>query len=113
MKVNSTGLGKTTLTSHISALETNEDGGLLMKIEATQPVHWHITCQMQPSDIRAALKMALRPSVVLRVVRMALGADAEPAEEAPPTPAPRSARGSARSGARASADSPSRGAEAR
>lgn len=73
MRVNSTGLGKTTLTSHISELAPNEDGGLSMKIEATQPVHWHITCQMDPSDVRAAMKMVLRPSVIVRIIKMALG----------------------------------------
>lgn len=73
MKVNSTGLGKTTLTSHISQVAPNDEGGLLMKIEATQPVHWHITCQMDSGDVRAAIKMVLRPSVVARVVMMALG----------------------------------------
>jgi energy-coupling factor transporter ATP-binding protein EcfA2 len=88
MRVNSTGLGKTTLTSHISELAPNEDGGLLMKIEATQPVHWHITCQMDPSDVRAAIRMALKPSVVIRVVKMALGMGAGVAQG---DPAPRPA----------------------
>lgn len=73
MRVNSTGLGKTTLTSHIGELAPNEEGGLLMKIEATQPVHWHITCQMDSSDVRAAMKMVLRPSVIVRIIKMALG----------------------------------------
>jgi len=79
MQVNSTGLGKTTLVSHIAALEPNEDGGLMMKIESTKPVHWYITCQMESSDVRAAIKMVLKPSVLLRIVKMALGAGAAPA----------------------------------
>ncbi|MHB1345662.1 MAG: hypothetical protein ACYCX3_15125, partial [Thermoleophilia bacterium] len=73
MRVNSTGLGKTTLTSHISALEPAEDGGLRMKIESTKPVHWYITCDMEPADLRAAIKMVLRPSVLGRILAMALG----------------------------------------
>lgn len=74
MRVNSTGLGKTTLTSHISALEPIKDGGLMMKIESTKPVHWQITCRMETGDIRTAMKMVLKPAVLLRIVKMALGA---------------------------------------
>lgn len=74
MKVNSTGLGNTTLTSHISGIAPgDEPGGLMMKIESTEPVHWHITCRMEPSDIRAAIKMVLKPAVLFRIIRMALG----------------------------------------
>lgn len=85
MRVNSTGLGKTTLTSHISALEPGDDGGLMMKIESTKPVHWQITCQMETSDVRAAMKMVLKPSVLLRILRMALGkGTGEPQDTATP-----------------------------
>lgn len=73
MRVNSTGLGKTTLTSHISALRPDDDGGLTMRIESTKPVHWQITCAMEPSDVRGAIRMVLKPSVLLRIAKMALG----------------------------------------
>jgi hypothetical protein len=74
MKVNSTGLGSTTLTAHISGLlPGDEPGVLVMKIESTQPVHWYITCRMEPKDIRTAIKMVLKPTAVGRIVRMALG----------------------------------------
>lgn len=83
MQVNSTGLGKTTLISHISALEPNDDGGLMMKIESTKPVHWYITCQMEPSDVRSAMKMVLKPSVIVRILKMALGIGVTPAAVEP------------------------------
>ena len=51
----------------------------MMKIESTKPVHWYITCQMEPSDVRAAMKMVLKPSVILRVLKMALGIGGAPA----------------------------------
>ena len=65
MKVNSTGLGNTTLTAHISGLLPGDEPGLLvMKIESTQPVHWYITCRMEPEDIRTAIKMVLKPAAL-------------------------------------------------
>lgn len=71
MKVNSTGLGKTTLISHIAELAPGEEANtLMMKIEATEPVHWYITCQMEPQDIKSAVKTALKPAVIFRVLKM-------------------------------------------
>ena len=74
MKVNSTGLGKTTLTAHISGLVPGDEASILvMKIESTEPVHWYITCRMEPADIRAAMKMVLKPAALFRIMRMAMG----------------------------------------
>jgi len=74
MKVNSTGLGSTTLTAHISGLlPADEPGVLTMKIESTAPVHWYITCRMEPEDIRTAMKMVLKPAAAGRILKMALG----------------------------------------
>jgi len=73
MQVQSTGLGKTMLTSHIANLEPNNEGqgfGLTLKIEATEPVHWYITCRLTGADIRRTLSLALRPSVLFRVLKM-------------------------------------------
>jgi energy-coupling factor transporter ATP-binding protein EcfA2 len=96
MQVNSTGLGKTTLVSHISELSPNEGGGLMMKIESTKPVHWYITCQMEPGDVRAAMKMVLKPSVLLRILKMALGIGVSGEPEAEVAAAPATAAGKAR-----------------
>lgn len=76
MKVKSTGLGKTTLTSHISGLAPGEVPNTLeMKIEATEPVHWFISCQMEPKDVRSAIKKALKPAVIFRVLKMMFSSD--------------------------------------
>lgn len=81
MKVNSTGLGSTTLTAHIAGLLPAEEPGLLlMKIESTEPVHWYITCRMEPKDVRTAMKMVLRPAAAWRIVKMALGVSGGGAE---------------------------------
>jgi hypothetical protein len=50
-------------------------------------VHWYITCRMEPKDIRAAMRMVLKPTAALRILKMALGfprgrAGAEPVVEA-------------------------------
>jgi hypothetical protein len=74
MKVNSTGLGSTTLTAHIAGLLPGDEPGLLlMKIESTEPVHWYITCRMEPQDLRTAIKMVLKPTATARILKMALG----------------------------------------
>lgn len=87
MQVQSTGLGKTVLTSHVAGLlvnNENKDYGLTLKIEATEPVHWYITCQLEGSDLRTVMKMVLKPSVLFRVLKMIFqkssSAAAEPAE---------------------------------
>jgi energy-coupling factor transporter ATP-binding protein EcfA2 len=88
MKVNSTGLGSTTLTAHIAGLLPGDESGvLMMKIESTKPVHWYITCQMEPKDIRTAIKMVLKPAALWRILKMVLSfsrdkAEAEPVLEA-------------------------------
>ena len=74
MLVQSTGLGKTVLTSEFAGLQINEankEFGLDLKIEATEPVHWYITCQLSGADIRQALKMALKPGILFKVLKMA------------------------------------------
>jgi hypothetical protein len=88
MKVNSTGLGNTTLTAHISGLQPGDEPGLLvMKIESTKPVHWFITCRMEPEDIRTAIKMVLKPAAIGRILKLMFSfprrnAEPEPAVEA-------------------------------
>ena len=45
MKVNSTGLGKTTMVAHfeeLSKVNENDSAAMKLTIEATEPVHWTI-----------------------------------------------------------------------
>lgn len=73
MLVQSTGLGKTVLTSNFSSMAVdneNESFPLNLKIEATDPVHWFITIQLSGQDIRAALKMAMKPAIIAKVFKM-------------------------------------------
>lgn len=67
MKVNSTGLGKTTMVAHFEDLaKVNDNGSVAMRlnIEATEPVHWSIKATVGGDDVRRFLKMALRPSII-------------------------------------------------
>ena len=67
MKVNSTGLGKTTMIAHFEDLaKVDEEGRIAMRlnIEATEPVHWSIKATVGGDDLRQFVKLALRPSIL-------------------------------------------------
>ena len=66
MKVNSTGLGKTTMVAHFADLAKVEDepGAMRLNIEATEPVHWSIKATVGGDDLRAFAKFLLRPSIL-------------------------------------------------
>lgn len=83
MKVNSTGLGKTTLTARITDLapEDGGEGGIMMRIEAVAPVHWRITARLDAADVRTAARMVLKPSMLFKLARLMFqgGAGTDPA----------------------------------
>ena len=65
MKVNSTGLGKTTMVAHFADLVKVNDGGrtaMKLNIEATEPVHWSIKATVGGDDLRGFAKLFLKPS---------------------------------------------------
>ncbi|MEW6137098.1 MAG: hypothetical protein AB1733_02625 [Thermodesulfobacteriota bacterium] len=71
MKVNSTGLGKTTMVAHFADLSKVEDGesaAMVLNIEATEPVHWSIKATVGGEDLRTFAKLLLRPSVLARAL---------------------------------------------
>ena len=73
MKVNSTGLGKTTMVAHFADLVNAEDGdelAMVLNIEATEPVHWSIKATVAGEDLRTFVKLLLRPSILWRALRM-------------------------------------------
>jgi hypothetical protein len=73
MKVNSTGLGKTTMVAHFAELVEVEDNGMTvmaLKIEATEPVHWSIRATVGGDDLRTFAKLLLKPSIFFRALRM-------------------------------------------
>jgi len=73
MKVNSTGLGKTTMVAHFEDLYEVENNGTMatrLNIEATEPVHWSIKATVGGDDLRTFARLLLRPSVLYRAIRL-------------------------------------------
>jgi len=75
MKVNSTGLGKTTMVAHFADLKNVEDNGagaMVLNIEATEPVHWSIKATVGGEDLRTFAKLLLKPSILGRAIWLVL-----------------------------------------
>ncbi|MGB6067894.1 MAG: hypothetical protein WBG50_24065 [Desulfomonilaceae bacterium] len=71
MKVNSTGLGKTTMVASFAHLEkvNGEPGGAMrLNIEATEPVHWSIKATVGGDDLRRFARLMLKPSNFFHVL---------------------------------------------
>ena len=87
MYIRSTGLGRTLLTCRVAKIEVTrmvpatlkdpEEGReeperLLMTIQTTDPVKWTVRAFVEPDDLRAILRAALRPSVVWAALKFLL-----------------------------------------
>ncbi|MFH0821431.1 MAG: hypothetical protein V2B18_01680 [Pseudomonadota bacterium] len=73
MKVNSTGLGKTTMVAHFADLAEVDDEGrpaMVLNIEATEPVHWSIKATVGGDDLRMFAGLLLRPSILWRAISL-------------------------------------------
>lgn len=73
MKVNSTGLGKTTMVAHFAGLTKIDDSGtpaMILNIEATEPVHWSIKATVGGDDLRTFAKLLLKPSILWRTLSL-------------------------------------------
>ncbi len=80
MRVNSTGLGQTTMVANFENFHTvvteklagqyiGKDGEyLVIGVEAVQPVHWKIRITMDGKDLRNLVKKALRPKILMRML---------------------------------------------
>lgn len=67
MKVQSTGLGKSVMVAHLNQLsitDFQEEKVMQMTMESTEPLHWYIQVYMEPKDVRQAVFMGLKPSVI-------------------------------------------------
>ncbi len=69
MRMRSTGLGKTELEAEVASLELRE-GMLLLNIQTTKPVIWHIRAGIQRQDIFKMMKSVLSFRVIKHVVGM-------------------------------------------
>jgi hypothetical protein len=74
MKVNSTGLGQTTMIASFTQLFKDPDGGeaLKLKIESSEPIHWVITATLEGADLRNFIKLLLKPSILYYAISLML-----------------------------------------
>ena len=71
MKVQSTGLGKTVMLAQFKELFNNEFDNqqvLQLTMKSTEPLHWTIKVYMEPGDLRQAIVMGLKPSVLWKAL---------------------------------------------
>ena len=71
MKVQSTGLGKTVMLANFKELlNTDFDNQQVLQLtmESTEPLHWTIKVYMEPNDLRKAIVMGLKPSVLWKTL---------------------------------------------
>lgn len=89
MRVNSSGLGKTTMFAKITLVDVERDSSALrMCIEAVDPVHWYITIRMGPTDVWHLVKSLVgSPLTLVRMLAMVVKGAVGPEEikvEVPP-----------------------------
>lgn len=72
MKVNSTGLGQTTMVAAFTQLFKDPDGGetLKLKIESSEPIHWVITATLEGADLRNFIKLLFKPSILYYAISL-------------------------------------------
>ena len=80
MRVNSTGLGQTTMVANFEGFQTvvaeklagqyiGKDGEyIIIGVEAVKPIHWNIRITMDGKDLRRFIKNALKPKVMFRML---------------------------------------------
>jgi hypothetical protein len=71
MKVQSTGLGKTVMLAQFKELlnaEFDNRQVLQLTMESTEPLHWTIKVYMEPGDLRKAIILGLKPSILLKAL---------------------------------------------
>jgi len=64
----STGLGKTELKAHISAIEKIDDS-ILFKVKTTEPVRWEVRNLFQQKDIPRLVGLLLKPANVAFLIK--------------------------------------------
>ena len=61
MRMRSTGLGKTEMVGDITGLQLVGDY-LIMHVQTTEPVKWHVRAALTHKDLRSMMKLLLKPS---------------------------------------------------
>ena len=79
MRMRSTGLGKTELKGDVARLEARE-GLLILHIQTTSPVQWHVRAGMERKDIIKLMKSVFSLSVIKFMLGIIINKSAEPPE---------------------------------
>lgn len=74
MKVNSTGLGQTTMVASFTEIFRDPEGGetLKLRIESSEPIHWVITATLEGADLRNFLRLLMKPKVLYYAILLML-----------------------------------------
>ena len=87
MKVNSTGLGQTTMVAAFTQLFKDPDGGqsLKLKIESSEPIHWVITATLGGADLRNFIKLLFKPSILYYAISLMMKKNSAPKNVSTPS----------------------------
>jgi hypothetical protein len=74
MKINSTGLGQTTMVASFTQLfkDPDEAEALKLKIESSEPIHWVITATLGGADLRNFIRLLFEPSILYHAISLML-----------------------------------------
>ena len=67
MRFRSTGLGKTELQAEPMGLEPSDDL-LILHVQTTDPVRWHIRAGLQRKDMFKLIRLAVNPKVIMYIL---------------------------------------------
>ena len=70
MKVNSTGLGKTTMVAGFTEIRVDPETGdaLKLRVDASEPIPWVITITLSGKDMWRFVGLLLNPSILLKAL---------------------------------------------
>ncbi len=69
MRFKSSGLGKTELKGDLVDLSLAGEDLLVLHIQTTEPVQWHLRAGLEFSDIPKILRGLLKPSILFFIIR--------------------------------------------
>jgi len=79
VRMRSTGLGKTELRGDVSSLEPRE-GLLILHVQTTSPVQWHVRAGMQRKDMMKLMKSMFSFKIIKYLLGITTNKHAEPPE---------------------------------
>lgn len=80
MRFRSAGLGPTELKGSIAGLSPEGQDLLVLHINTTEPVQWHLKAAMERKDVLGLIKGILQPAVLFHILRTLLYIKKNPRE---------------------------------